>query len=42
LGEKQVQYCLLQRGEMYLVDPQESRIDRVIYLLLAELAAKVE
>jgi len=42
LGEKQVQYCLLQRGEMYLVDPQESRIDRAIYLLLAELAAKVE
>ena len=34
-----VQYYLLRKGEPFLADPHENRIDRAVYLLLAELAA---
>jgi proteasome lid subunit RPN8/RPN11 len=34
-----VQYYWLRDGEVVLADPHEARIDRAVYLLLAELAA---
>jgi proteasome lid subunit RPN8/RPN11 len=34
-----VQYFLLREGDVIAVDPKEERIDRAVYLLLAELAA---
>jgi hypothetical protein len=40
LAEKQVQYYLLRNGEPFQTDPGEDRIDRAVYLLLAELAAQ--
>lgn len=39
LQGKDVQYYWLREGEPLLVDPKEARIDRAVYLLLAELAA---
>jgi hypothetical protein len=40
LEGKQVQYYLLRDGDTLLADPKEERIDRGVYLLLAELAAQ--
>src|SRR5207244_4914012 len=40
LHGKEVQYFWLRDGEPVLVDPKEARIDRAVYLLLAELAAQ--
>ena len=40
LEGKQVEYYLCRGGELLAADPQESRIDRGVYLLLAELAAQ--
>jgi len=40
LEEKQVQYYLLRRGELLRAEPHEKRVDRAVYLLLAELAAR--
>src|SRR5581483_6242932 len=42
LEEKQVKYYLLRHGEMLQADPHEERVDRAVYLLLAELAARTE
>jgi hypothetical protein len=42
LEEKEVRYFLWRRGELLAANPREDRIDRAIYLLLAELAAQVE
>jgi hypothetical protein len=42
LEGKQVQYYLLRDGELFVADPRESRIDRGVYLLLAELAAQTD
>ncbi len=42
LEEKQVQYYLLRHGELLRADPHEERVDRAVYLLLAELAARTE
>jgi hypothetical protein len=39
LEEKQVQYYMLRHGELLRADPHEERVDRAVYLLLAELAA---
>jgi hypothetical protein len=35
-----VQYYLLRKGEPFRADPNENRIDRAVYLLLAELATQ--
>jgi hypothetical protein len=40
LEGKEVRYYWLRDGELLLVDPKEARVDRAVYLLLAELAAK--
>jgi Prokaryotic homologs of the JAB domain len=40
LDGKEVRYYWLRDGEPLQVDPKEDRIDRAIYLLLAELAAQ--
>ncbi len=40
LRGKEVHYYWLRNGEPLLVDPREARIDRAVYLLLAELAAQ--
>jgi proteasome lid subunit RPN8/RPN11 len=40
LRGKQVQYYWLRKGEPLLVDLAEARVDRAVYLLLAELAAQ--
>ena len=40
LRGKQVQYYWLRNGEPLLVDLEEARVDRAVYLLLAELAAQ--
>lgn len=42
LEEKGAQYFLLRNGEPFLADPGEARVDRAVYLLLAELAAGCE
>jgi hypothetical protein len=42
LEEKQVQYYLVKHGELLRADPHEERVDRAVYLLLAELAARTE
>jgi proteasome lid subunit RPN8/RPN11 len=42
LEEKAVRYFLHRKGEVFLVEPGDARIDRAVYLLLAELAAKSE
>jgi hypothetical protein len=42
LEEKEVRYFLLRNGDTYLADPRDPRIDRAVYLLLAELAAQVD
>jgi hypothetical protein len=42
LEEKEVRYFLWRRGELLAAHPHEDRIDRAVYLLLAELAAQVE
>lgn len=42
LEGKDVRYYWLRDGELLLVDPKEARIDRAVYLLLAELAAKTK
>jgi len=42
LEEKRVQYYLLRQGQLLGVDPHEERVDRAVYLLLAELAARTE
>jgi hypothetical protein len=39
LEGEQVHYYLLRNGEPLLADPGESRVDRGVYLLLAELAS---
>ena len=41
LEEKEVRYFLLKKGETFLANPHEPRIDRAVYLLLAELAAQL-
>jgi hypothetical protein len=40
LEGKQVYYYLLRDGEPLVADPGESRLDRGVYLLLAELATR--
>ncbi len=40
LEEKDAQYFLVRNGEPFRTDPQEARVDRAVYLLLAELAAQ--
>jgi hypothetical protein len=40
LRGNQVQYYWLRTGEPLLVDLKEARVDRAVYLLLAELAAQ--
>lgn len=40
LSEKEVCYYLLRSGEMLAVDMTDDRVDRGVYLLLAELAAE--
>jgi hypothetical protein len=40
LEGKEGRYFWVRDGELLLVDPKEARIDRAVYLLLAELAAK--
>jgi proteasome lid subunit RPN8/RPN11 len=40
LHGKEVEYYWLRDGEPLQVDPKEARIDRAVYLLLAELAAQ--
>jgi len=40
LGSDEVRYYVLQRGEILEVKHQDARIDRGVYLLLAELAAR--
>ncbi len=40
LEDRDVQYYLLRNGEPLLADPRETRVDRAVYLLLAELAAQ--
>jgi hypothetical protein len=41
--EKEVRYFLIRNnGEPVQADPHDPRIDRAVYLLLAELAAQVE
>jgi hypothetical protein len=42
LEEKEVRYFLLRHENTFTVDPQDPRIDRAVYLLLAELAAQVD
>jgi hypothetical protein len=42
LEEKQVRFYLLRHGELLRADPHEERVDRAVYLLLAELAARTE
>jgi proteasome lid subunit RPN8/RPN11 len=42
LEGKDVRYYWLRDGELLLVDPKEARVDRAVYLLLAELAAKTK
>jgi hypothetical protein len=42
LEDQEVRYYLVHDGEPLLADPHEARIDRAVYLLLAELAAQVE
>jgi hypothetical protein len=37
---KEVRYYLVRRGELLEVRPHEDRVDRGVYLLLAELAAR--
>ena len=39
LEGEEVTYVVLRGGEPYVTDPHEARIDRGVYLLLAELAA---
>lgn len=41
LEDAETEYYLLRQGVPYRADPKEDRIDRAIYLLLAELAAQV-
>jgi hypothetical protein len=38
---KKVHYLWLHKGQTFHVDPHEARVDRAVYLLLAELAAQV-
>jgi proteasome lid subunit RPN8/RPN11 len=40
LRGKEVDYFWLRNGEPVRVDPKEARVDRAVYLLLAELAAQ--
>jgi len=40
LEGKDVRYYWLREGELLLVNPKEARLDRAVYLLLAELAAQ--
>jgi hypothetical protein len=40
LQEKEVRYYLLRNGEPLRADPREARVDRAVYLLLAELATR--
>jgi hypothetical protein len=40
LEGKNVEYYVLQNGEVFAVEPNEPRIDRAVSLLLAELAAE--
>jgi hypothetical protein len=40
LDGKDVRYYLIREGDVLAVDPHEDRIDRGVYLLLAELAAQ--
>jgi proteasome lid subunit RPN8/RPN11 len=42
LQEKEVRYYLLRNGEPLRADPREARVDRAVYLLLAELATRTE
>lgn len=42
LEGEDVSYYLLRGGELFAVDPHETRVDRGVYLLLAELAARLE
>jgi hypothetical protein len=42
LEGEEVSYFVLRGGEAFATDPQESRIDRGVYLLLAELADQGE
>lgn len=40
LEDKEIRYYLNRDGDLLAADPQESRVDRGVYLLLAELAAQ--
>jgi hypothetical protein len=42
LEEKEVRYFLVRNEDTFGVDPPDPRIDRAVYLLLAELAAQVD
>lgn len=42
LEGKEVRYFWLRDGELLRVDPKEARVDRAVYLLLAELAAQTD
>jgi len=42
LEGKEVEYYLVRGGEPLRADPHEERVDRGVYLLLAELAAQVD
>ena len=40
LMEKEEQYQVVQEGRSYAVNPEDGRVDRAVYLLLAELAGQ--
>jgi hypothetical protein len=40
LTDKRISYYLLRDGELFAADHEEDRVDRGVYLLLAELAAQ--
>jgi proteasome lid subunit RPN8/RPN11 len=42
LEEREAQYFVLRQGQLALADPHEARVDRAVYLLLAELAVDNE
>jgi hypothetical protein len=40
LANKEVRYYLVRGDDVMSVDPQQSQVDRGVYLLLAELAGQ--
>ena len=40
IEDEEVRYFLVRRGQVLAANPRDDRIDRAVYLLLAELAAK--